>query len=273
MAHEIVQYDNVLNSLQFKDFSERDYDFFMSLCARLKNLGEDTQTIELSYIMELISWDKSQSFERFVNELDRMNVKLSSIRARFRTDEKRVVFVLFPTFTIDIRKRILRIRVNPDFKFLLNDLAKNFTAFELREFVGLTGRYCKAIYAHLRQYKKTGWWRPTVDDLRTVLDIPQAYSNKIIMRDVLRPAVETLKSCKGMSDLSVEPVRSAKRGRPITHYHFSWTPSDQVPGQMNLADVMNNQKVKKTRKKKNAFTDYPQHDYDWDAINKLISNH
>ena len=282
MNNQIVIYNNAVNELSFKEFTENDFNLFMAICSRMKELGDTTQQIDYSYIQNLINWDKSQRTELFHNELMKMSEKLRKIGATVDIDpDEFVSFNLFSTFRGNKKKKILTIKTNPEFAYILNDLTKNFTRFELREYVALDGKYSKMIYQHLRQYRKTGWWNITVEDIRRELAIPDSYANKYIMDKVIKPSIEVLKSCKGFSDLTVEPVQGSGRGRAIIGYKFKWTAENQIPGQSTLDEASEEmQKYKaakastKAKTKKNSFTDFEQRqrsisDYD-DLERRLV---
>ena len=128
-------------------------------------------------------------------------------------------------------KKILTIKTNPEFAYILNDLTKNFTRFELREYVALDGKYSKMIYQHLRQYRKTGWWNITVEDIRRELAIPDSYANKYIMDKVIKPSIEVLKSCKGFSDLTVEQLAQVMVAQHKHQYRFFERFSKRVFGE------------------------------------------
>lgn len=261
MANEIVKYDNVLNSLEFKGFEQRDFDLLMALCSRMRDLGELEQTFDYDYLMDLVGWDKSQDVVLFHKALVRMNEKLASIKATIILNEDEdATLVLFPTFRRNLKRRTLKVSVNKDFRFILNQISANFTRFELAEYVRLDGRYAKQIYTQIRQrYKLKGhYWQPTVDELRQALSIPESYTTKRIYTLIIEPSLETLRSCKGLRELQVEVIKERRRGSPVRAYRFTWTPSDQLPGQTDLdsgLDEMIRYKAQKEKeRKKRRFT-------------------
>ena len=147
----------------------------------------------------------------------------------------------------------MTVSVNPKFKYVLNDLTKNFTKFELSEYVSLNGRYSKLLYQHLKQYRKTGWWQVSLEDIRHELSIPDTYLNKHIMDKVIKPSIEVIKTCKGFADLKVEVIQSPRRGRAVEGYKFTWTADKQIPGQINVDDYLNS---KSEKKKKIGFKNF-----------------
>lgn len=278
MDNQIVIYNNAVNELSFKEFTENDFNLFMAICSRMKELGDTTQQIDYAYIQSLINWDRRQRAELFHNELMKMADKLRRIGATVNVNQDEFVsFNLFSTFRGNKKKKILTIKTNPDFAYILNDLTKNFTRFELREYVSLDGKYSKLIYQHLRQYRKTGWWNVSIEDIRRDLAIPDSYANKYIMDKVIKPSIEVLKTCKSFSDLTVEPVQSTGRGRAIVGYKFKWTAENQIPGQSTLVDAQEEiqkyraeKQAERNKQKKNTFTDFQQREIDFDALERSL---
>ena len=267
---EIVKYDNILNELSFTNFDENDLNLFMVLCSRMRDLGDEKQVFEYDYLMDLLEWDKRQRIDVFHNEILKMADKLRIIGTSVNiSDDEWVSFDLFPTLRGNKKKRLLTVQINPEFKYILNDISKNFTRFELKEYVELGGRYSKQLYQHLKQFKSSGWWQVSIDDFRRLLSIPDSMETRRIMNKVINPAIEVIRSCKGFSELSVEVLQSKRRGRAVMGYIFRFTADKQIKGQMSLDDY---QKVpgKLKRGKKSNFSNIEQHDYNFDELEKLL---
>ncbi len=254
--NEIVKYDNHMNDLSFKNFSDYDLNFLMVICAKMKDLGEETQYFEYSKLMELLDWDMSKSIDVFHKDLKRMSEKLRHVGATIDLDPDRfTAFNLFSDFEGDKKKRTLTVRVNPKFKYILNDITKNFTRFELSEYVHLEGKYSKLLYQHLKQYRKSGWWQVSLEAFRRELAIPDSMETRRIMNKVINPSIEVIKLCKGFADLEVEVIKSSRRGRAVEGYKFSWTADKQIPGQLSLDDLS------KPTKKPKAKANFEQRNY------------
>lgn len=271
--NEIVKYDNTLNTLQFKDFTAMDYNILMCLCHKVRDRGQDLLTFDFKELKALTEYG-NHSNELFAADLERMTSKLLKVNATHITGSKKSFFVLFPTFTIDTEKATLTVRVNKDFKFILNELTDNFTRFELKEFAELDGKYAKTLYRILKQYKYSGWWKPTVEELTLVLDIPENYDNKKILARIIKPAIETLQD--KFQDLKCEPIKAQKRGAPVERYYFTFRAEKQVAGQQSIADypgVLPGEEKPKTKRKKkstNKFNNFEQNTYDFEELEKKL---
>ena len=278
--NEIVKYDNILNQITFRDFDENDFNLFMVLCSRMRDLGEDKQVFEYDYLMDLMDWDRSQRLDVFHAEVKKMAHKLHLIADVDLSDDEWVSFDLFPTLRGNKKKKLLTVQINPEFKYVLNDITKNFTRFELKEYVQLNGRYSKQLYQHLKQYKSTGWWQVSVEELRHELSIPDSMETMRITTKILNPSIAVIRSCKGFSDLKVEVLRSRRRGRRVEGYKFKWTANKQIKGQMSLEDYQGDTqkaiqaKKKKAAKQKSDFDNFEQRkdsEQDFDEFVKKLT--
>ena len=176
--NEIVKYDNYMNGLKFTGFTTTDFNFLMALCSRVRDMGTNEITFSFEELRSITNYKKSNSVKQFIKDLERMNEKLMKVTCKLRTETKIIMFVLFPTFEIDIEKQELTVAVNEKFKFILNELIKNFTRFDLNEFVQLDSKYSKTLYRLLKQFKTTGVFEIKLEDFRKRVDCPVSYSTK-----------------------------------------------------------------------------------------------
>ena len=269
--NKIVRYDNYLNALEFKKFSASDYNFLMFLCAQMRDQESNTMIFSLNEVRNITGYDVHTPLSRFIRDLESMNDKLLSMKARVQDGAKITKFVLFPTFTIDSGANTLEVQVNERFKFILNELTKNFTQFELAEFTALESKYSKTLYRLLKQYRTTGEYHVKVDELRRILGCPEKYENKRFMQRVINPAVKELQ--KEFPLLKCDTVRAHTKGRPVTGYHFTFEADGQVPGQTTLDEAVKEmQKYRQSKKpqKKSTFTDFSQREYDYNDLERQL---
>lgn len=276
MSNDLVKYKNDMNTLHFHGFSSVDLNMLMTLCSRMRDKDEDVMEFAFEYLKELMGY-KSKDNDRFVNDLDEMNNKLIKVTASFKTETKKVMFVLFPTFEIDTQKETLKVRVNPDFKYLLNEITEQFTLFELQEFVSLSGKYSKNLYRLLKQYRRTGTYRIDAIEFQKRMDIPEELEKKYHMRNCIKPAIEELTRLCYFKDLKVEPVKARKKGAPVTAYEFTFRKSDQIAGQESFYDADSFNSYTKNAglkpQKGNRFNQFEQHDYNMTELEaQILSN-
>ena len=273
MSKEIIKYSNKLNSIPLKNFEKVDLNFFYAICAKVREKGSELVEIPLDEIKVMTEY-KSTSVERFKSDLVRMNEKLRSCHGIYETDDEIVQFNLFSTFTIVKSRKVLKIRVNPDVAWLLNNIAKEFTSFELQEYVSLDGIYAKALYRLLKQWKTHGCTKKYgVSELKELLSIPD-YETRRFLDKVINPAIEEINKSGAFKNLRCEVIKAKKRGRPVEGYIFRFDLED-LSGQISFSDLEEfdeivdgmthdekaallnaaNNIIKSKKQKKNAFSE------------------
>lgn len=220
--NEIVKYDNYMNNLKFANFTHVDMNFFITLCSLMKD--KDTAKICFSFdkLRELTNYTNSNSIKQFASDLEQMNERLMKVTCKLKTETEVLMFVLFPTFKIDLENQLLTVSVNPDFKFFLNAVTQNFTRFDLHEFIALDSKYSKTLYRLLKQYRSTGHYEVSIDQFRELMDYPETYKNKYVMDKIIKPSLQELKN--HFKNLQCKSKYDHKRGRPVRGYIFTFTP-------------------------------------------------
>ena len=104
----------------------------------------------------------------------------------------------------------LELQVDPHLAFLLNNVTKNFTRFELSDFISLRSKYSKDLFRLLMQFKSQGWWQVSLNDFRELLGAPTGYRFSDLERFVIKPSLKELSWDNGQTDLFINK-RSAKR--------------------------------------------------------------
>lgn len=265
--NEIVKYDNYMNNLNFKHFTSVDFNFLMALCNKLRD--RDVKEIRISFEdLRIKTGYTRTSISQFISDLKRMNKKLMEITCNLETEKKIIMFVLFPTFEIDLENQELIVSVNGKFSFILNELIKNFTRFDLQEFVSLESKYSKSLYRLLKQYRTTGKYEIAVDDFKAKMDCPESYNNKQFMQNIINPSVKSLQNY--FQDLQCETKYARKRGKPVTGYIFTFTPESRV---IDADKSKNNKSGQARQSKQSSFSDFHQRTYDYDSLEKeLLKN-
>ena len=235
--NEIVKYDNYMNNLKFTGFTTTDFNFLMLLCSKVRD--KDTGEIVISFEeLRLKAGYTQHSVKQFVSDLERMNEKLMKVTCKLKTETRIIMFVLFPTFDINLENQTLTVCVNEKFKFILNELIKNFTRFDLNEFIKLDSKHSKSLYRLLKQFKSTGKLEIKLDEFRRKMDILTSYTNKDIMSKVINPSLKELQDY--FSDLQCTVQYAHKRGKPVIGYIFTFTPEDipkEVPGEFTVSEA------------------------------------
>lgn len=259
---EIVKYHNYMNSLIFNGFTVTDFNFLLSLCSRMKDKDLNRVTFTFTELRILTNYKKSNSIKQFVKDLKEMNEKLMKITCSLKTETEIIMFVLFPTFAINLDEQTLTVSVNERFRFILNELIKNFTRFDLQEFVSLESKYSKSLYRLLKQYRTTGKYEVSVDDFRAKMDCPESYNNKQFMQNIINPALKSLQNY--FQNLQCEPKYARKRGMPVIGYIFTFMP-ENVKSQTDHAQAHRGNEIS-NKKDSDGYAAFPQRRYDFEKL-------
>lgn len=230
-----MKYENSLNDVSFRKFNPNELDLFFSICSKLKDRYTDEIEFSFEQLKDLSNYSPT-SVKRFMNDLDRTYTKMIGLTYGERTETRIKRFVLFTKFDINADTKSVKISVNDDFEFLLNDF-EMFTKFELREFTGINGSYAKAIYRKLKQFKGTGFYTVSIEEFKRLLDIPESYRMYDIDRRILK------KSMKELSPLFASLAykkEKAKKGNKIERISFVF--SEKKHMEVPLYDWVNNEK-------------------------------
>lgn len=242
----MIKYHNDMNLIAFNDFSQRELNIFFSLCLLMKDKG--TGEIKLSYndIKKIIP-DRFESNKKFEEILESVYDKLLRLRLETRDKNKIEKFILFTSYKIHVNEKIVTINTNSDYSYILNNLSKNFTLFELQEFNELSSTYSKHMFRLLKQYKHTGYYKVSVDEFKRLLNVPESYTMRKITDKILSIVLKELSD--NFIDLKVNKI---KDGRVIKFLEFSFKPQhykcndeidtiDVEASQSNLIEEKKNQ--------------------------------
>lgn len=227
----MIKYHNDMNLVAFKNFNQRELNIFFSICALMKEKGDNTITFSYNELKRLIN-AKLPTNQVFEDLLVSTYNKLLELQLGYHDENKIVRFVLFTGYTVDKEKKEISIRVNHDYAYVLNDLSSNFTIFELQEFNTLASSYSKNMFRLLKQFKSTGHYTVSVDEFRRLLDIPEYYTMKRITDKILSVILKELSSY--FVDLKVTKI---KEGRTIKTLDFRFKPQHYTDNQIMTIDI------------------------------------
>ena len=214
----MIKYHNDMNLIAFNDFSQRELNIFFSLCLLMKDKGTGEITLSYNDIKKIIP-DRFESNKKFEEILESVYDKLLRLRLETRDKNKIEKFILFTSYKIHVNEKIVTINTNSDYSYILNNLSKNFTLFELQEFNELSSIYSKHMFRLLKQYKHTGYYKVSVDEFKRLLNVPESYTMRKITDKILSIVLKELSD--NFIDLKVNKI---KDGRVIKFLEFSFKP-------------------------------------------------
>ena len=130
---------------------------------------------------------------------------------------------LFRKFSVKLDEQIVTVRVSEEMEYILNKLnidTGNWTQFEFFEFATLKSVYSKTVYRFLKQYRKTGFWKVSLEDFKSLLSIPESYQASNIDNRVLNQVMKELPSI--FKGLKVHKIKSRRRGNQLLGYEFTF---------------------------------------------------
>lgn len=222
--NEIVKYHNDLTDLPLRKFNAAELDLLMTICSKCKY--QDTAVLKISFDdLEKLANYKADNKKRLADDIRKTNKKLLELNIMLRDAENpgtTVQFALFSRFVTSEEKQTLEVKVNEEFKYILNDLTGNFTRFELEEFVQLKSSYAKACYRQLKRYRDTGFWTVSIEQFRELMDIPKSYRISHINTSVLKPIEEELSTV--FKHFTISKDYGSGRGKPVIGLIFHFDP-------------------------------------------------
>ena len=216
----IVKYHNDLNKLKFYLFGELEQNILMGvfLNARFHNTKEFILNADdIAKFLPQRNPSKQEIFNRVMSLRENLfkidythEIKLDNGLIELSFYNIFSVFTL--VYTTENREfEYLKIKISDDFSYLIHNITKFMTQFELEEFLFLNGKYAKALYIHLKQFRTTGIWRVKWDDFKEILGIPSSYKICDIDKRILNPCVEQLSSPLNLFELHENKTKKATR--------------------------------------------------------------
>lgn len=248
IKNEVCRYDNRLNNLSLPNISESELNLFFNLIHKMrhKQQGEIVR-FEASEISMMVSNYKQAHHQRLADTTRQLFDKL------FKADYKMLLkdgecvierrFNLFKMMEIKYivkYKEIdyIELELNEHFEYIMGNLLKDYTEFDLCEFMAISGVYTKLIYTHLKQFRTTGEWLVRWDEFLNIVKPPKTYKSCDIDNRILKPTIKELTAEHNLFNQQKTPFKNlkyqklTKDGEPnrkkLTPYWIKFTFSPQL---------------------------------------------
>ena len=261
---KVVKYNNDMNNVSLGNFKEKELDLFFSICYKMKERGESEQTFTFKELKHLSSYSY-RGLERFYKDLDQTYKKLINLNFKIENDERIVRFVLFTEYEISKKDRIVRIKMNEKFRYLLNDLFTNYTQLDLLEFVSLKSTYSKNMFKLLKQWETVKEKTYTLENFKELLGVPLGYNSTNLNERIIKPIHKELSRL--FHNLKITKL---KTGNKITSLKFSWSSKKEIC-QNKTPDFIEISKELKDTIQKNRSNRFVEPFLTVANINKLLS--
>ncbi|MCV3397632.1 replication initiation protein [Campylobacter sp. RKI_CA19_01116] len=242
---DIIKYHNDFNKIQLPSFNELEQNLLCAIFLQIKEKGhKETIKFPVLELKKIALQGNLKDNEHFKSLMKNLFYKF--FKADFtilikdekgRTGETFVnLFEKVTFWNSDKLLEEIEIKVNEDFSYLVNSLTKEFTSFELAEFVALSGKYTKTLYRLLKQYRTTGKAYFEWSEFKRIIDIPETYRQSEIDKWILKPAIKELTKEKNLFDQIRVPfknltfkkkkIKSRGRGGKVVGIEFTFKPEN-----------------------------------------------
>jgi plasmid replication initiation protein len=121
------------------------------------------------------------------------------------------------------RRGIYSININPELRQHLEPLAYdlNFTGMDLEDLSKLRSKWSLRLYEALCQFRSTGQWSVTLENLRERWELPTSYNKFALLRTrVLDPAIEELRQVASFRTLTMTVRENDRKIKQSLLFHF-----------------------------------------------------
>ena len=260
---DLIKYHNDINKLKLGNFTTKELDVFFSLLLKAKD--EKTRDIIISYseIKDLIREEQNQA--RLTSYVRGVSRKLKELNQEIELPNGDIViFGLFDVITIKPKDKSVVFSVNEIFRYMIDDLVKNFTMFDLRELVSLKGIYPKTLFRLLKQWETTKMYTVKINDFRDLMGIPDTYMMKNIRQKVLKPCLEEL----GKNFPKLE-LKELKKGRNVETLVFTWKAKKKQSEQIQAINKRSSIGEKELQEHQEQFQELKKEINQMDQVEKI----
>lgn len=246
---KLVIYHNDINKIPLRNFNEKELNVFFSILFQMKDLNTDTKEFKFLELKKLSK--NGREDKRLVVALENMFDKLIALNLKIVLKNEITWFTLFRTLKINEEEKTVKVSINEDFKYMLNDLFEHFTQFELEQLVNFKSSYTKNIFRLLKQFESTKLFIKDFEEFKEILCVPETYKAGKIDERVFKPAMAELLPI--FPNLKLEKI---KKGKRIDQIKFTWgnrcsleNKEDQPVVEVKISEQLNKiiEKAKKNR--------------------------
>lgn len=259
---KLIKYHNDINKLKLGNFTENETDIFFSLLFKAKETKADIIIMDFLELKSLANGDKNK--DRFLRNILGLNTKLKAMSQTIEV-EKGVfdTFSLFGTIRTDTNEELIKVPIERNFRYLIDDIMNNFTVIDLKQLVSLKGNYPKVLYRLLKQFETTKLYTVKINDFRELMGIPSTYAMFNIRQKVLKPSMEQLN--KYFEGLNLEEI---KIGRNVSSLKFTWNKKEKKVKKVNIMPI--NKRVVLGENELKEYEDEKSKQKEYEEIEKKI---
>ncbi len=220
---EIVKYHNNLNNIKLGTLTPKELDIFIAIVYKMQEMGTREVTLPFLELKQLTN-ARVRNDDRIIKSVHTMSNKFIALNSVVETEDNIRFVLLFEMLDIDKKNKCYTIKITETFKYMLNDLQKDFTYYHLKEYISLTSKYSKMVYKFLRQYRANSWWKVELETFKEIMAVPPSYDTTNFNKKVLAPIEkELLGIFKNLTITKLTVGGKVARGRSKTKWlKFEW---------------------------------------------------
>ena len=219
---EVARYKNEMNTLSIGKWTAEEMNFLFAILTQVRDEGCKELKFDTYDLREYVEFDRTQP-KRWNKTMIAVTKKISQLVYFNMEDNVFEAMPLFRKFSVKLDEQVVTVRVSEEMEYILNKLridTGNWTQFEFFEFATLISVYSKTVYRFLKQYRKTGFWKDSLEDFKSLLSVPKSYSPSDIDKRVLKPVMKELPSI--FKRLKIHKIKSRRRGNQLLGYEFTF---------------------------------------------------
>lgn len=297
----IVRYHNDFNKIKLPNFSSQEQNMLMGIICKVKEHSTNksikfTPAELLEFSTENLT-NKSLGDMLFILRDKFFKADFTILVEDIERDRiGRKTINLFEEFMLWYHKEDVNydnlleveLKLNPQFRYLIEELTEHFTRFELEEFMSLSGKYTKTLYRLLKQFRNTGEvkiYKNNFQEFCEFMGIPESYPMGMIDKRILNPAIKELSAepnlftnekqtiFKNLTYKKIKDPKGRGRGGKVIGIEFYFTPE---PKRNELKEMIHNLARTEKEMEKNSGRETKFHILTGEEVTELtpyISQH
>lgn len=251
MSKDLVKYHNDLNQLNMANLKEKELELFYAICLELKDKQNTEISININEFKKEFNISNKIDKKRFAGYIKSVHNKFLEIKTTIETDTIIKSSNFFNSFETNLDTGEMKIKVNKEYIYLLNNLTKMYTRFSFIAYQSLSSKYAKLLLPHLMQWDSTKEKYFEKEELFNILNIPSSYRNKIVNFNdkVLKPCLKELKQI--FYNFKCEKKKINRN--EIKGYLFTW---EEKPKENITEEIEIITEIEVSKKMKNAIDFY-----------------
>lgn len=232
---KLVVYDNSFNRLTLHTLNNTELNILSYFLHCLKEKGDKEIIVPVAEIKKyskikdrgndvLINGWINNKGEKKLGILDSLRKKLLSMKIPVEFHKEGIKFTgefnLFSGYALSEDKKNFYIKIDEDYKFLINNITRYFTQYKLEDFTNLKSGYSKLLFQLLKQWNSVGEFEMSIEEFREKLGIPESYRMSAVNSRVLVNIEKELPEY--FDNFKIEKI---KLGKTIKALKFSWSSS------------------------------------------------